>query len=75
VNPLESPGEVDLTADVDFGELRKAVEGKCLAYVPVDQRPVEIPNPHPTDSFHFKAISHGIGSGPSSGISAGKVPK
>jgi SAM-dependent MidA family methyltransferase len=38
VNPLEAPGEVDLTADVDFGELARAVEGKCLAYGPVEQR-------------------------------------
>jgi SAM-dependent MidA family methyltransferase len=38
VNPLETPGEVDLTADVDFGELARAVEGKCLAYGPVEQR-------------------------------------
>jgi NADH dehydrogenase [ubiquinone] 1 alpha subcomplex assembly factor 7 len=35
--PLENPGIADLTADVDFGYLRKCIGDKALAYGPVAQ--------------------------------------
>lgn len=38
VNPLERPGEHDLTADVDFGYLKKLVEDRLLVFGPVEQR-------------------------------------
>ena len=38
VSPLETPGETDLTADVDFGVMREALAGDCLVFGPVDQR-------------------------------------
>ncbi|KAF7634057.1 Protein arginine methyltransferase NDUFAF7 [Meloidogyne graminicola] len=38
VDPLDCPGRVDLTADVDFGELKRSIKGKCLTFGPVEQR-------------------------------------
>nr|CAD2204700.1 unnamed protein product [Meloidogyne enterolobii] len=38
VDPLDCPGRVDLTADVDFGEIKRVIEGKCLIFGPVEQR-------------------------------------
>uniref|UniRef100_A0A1I8B7S1 Protein arginine methyltransferase NDUFAF7 n=1 Tax=Meloidogyne hapla TaxID=6305 RepID=A0A1I8B7S1_MELHA len=38
VDPLDCPGRVDLTADVDFGEIKRIVEGKSLTFGPVEQR-------------------------------------
>ncbi|CAD5211976.1 unnamed protein product [Bursaphelenchus okinawaensis] len=38
VDVLSSPGLMDLTADVDFGYLRKILEGICLTYGPTTQR-------------------------------------
>ncbi len=38
VDPLEHPGEADLTADVDFGYLRRQSEGfETLTYGPIEQ--------------------------------------
>jgi hypothetical protein len=38
-DPLKSPGEADLTADVDFGYLRKqCLEENSICYGPVNQR-------------------------------------
>lgn len=38
VDPLESPGETDITADVDFGYLRHILQDECLVFGPVEQR-------------------------------------
>ncbi|KAI1720240.1 putative s-adenosyl-L-methionine-dependent methyltransferase domain-containing protein [Ditylenchus destructor] len=38
VDPLTSPGEVDITADVDFGYLRTALADKCLTFGPIEQK-------------------------------------
>ncbi|KAI1727853.1 putative s-adenosyl-L-methionine-dependent methyltransferase domain-containing protein [Ditylenchus destructor] len=38
VDPLTSPGEVDITADVDFGYLQTALADKCLTFGPIQQR-------------------------------------
>uniref|UniRef100_A0A1I7TNM3 Protein arginine methyltransferase NDUFAF7 n=1 Tax=Caenorhabditis tropicalis TaxID=1561998 RepID=A0A1I7TNM3_9PELO len=38
VDPLANPGEVDLTADVDFGYLSSLVEDRALVYGPKEQR-------------------------------------
>ncbi|KAF8358002.1 hypothetical protein PRIPAC_92997, partial [Pristionchus pacificus] len=39
VDPLSAPGEIDLTADVDFGHLRRVLEGAPVAlYGPHTQR-------------------------------------
>ncbi|VDN25851.1 unnamed protein product [Gongylonema pulchrum] len=38
VHPLESPGEHDLTADVNFGHLKNIVEDRTLVYGPIEQR-------------------------------------
>ncbi|GMS90034.1 hypothetical protein PENTCL1PPCAC_12209 [Pristionchus entomophagus] len=39
VDPLSAPGEIDLTADVDFGHLRRLLEGAPVAlYGPHSQR-------------------------------------
>lgn len=37
VNPLESPGTADLTADVDFTYLYDAVKDKAVTFGPVSQ--------------------------------------
>lgn len=36
--PLDQPGEADLTADVDFGYLKKHLQGKATIFGPVDQK-------------------------------------
>lgn len=36
--PLKDPGEADLTADVDFGYLKRHLKDKALVYGPVNQR-------------------------------------
>uniref|UniRef100_A0A8R1IWC7 Protein arginine methyltransferase NDUFAF7 n=1 Tax=Caenorhabditis japonica TaxID=281687 RepID=A0A8R1IWC7_CAEJA len=38
VNPLENPGNVDLTADVDFGYLKGLVADKAVVFGPTEQR-------------------------------------
>ncbi|MFH4977616.1 hypothetical protein AB6A40_004325 [Gnathostoma spinigerum] len=38
VNPLDKPGERDITADVNFGYLKGLVEDRCLVYGPTEQR-------------------------------------
>lgn len=37
-HPLKDPGEADLTADVDFGYLRRTLTDKALIFGPVDQK-------------------------------------
>lgn len=36
-HPLQDPGDADLTADVDFGYLRRIAEEKSIVYGPVNQ--------------------------------------
>lgn len=36
--PLEEPGQADLTADVDFGYLKRHLKGKATIFGPVEQR-------------------------------------
>ncbi|KAI6188353.1 Structural maintenance of chromosomes protein [Aphelenchoides besseyi] len=38
VDPLQNPGQVDITADVDFGYLRRILSGLCLTFGPIEQR-------------------------------------
>ncbi|VDK66761.1 unnamed protein product [Anisakis simplex] len=38
VNPLQNPGEHDLTADVNFGYLKSLIEDRALVFGPLDQR-------------------------------------
>jgi len=38
VDPLSNIGQIDLTADVDFGHIKTALENKCLVFGPVEQR-------------------------------------
>uniref|UniRef100_A0A0R3RZ23 Protein arginine methyltransferase NDUFAF7 n=1 Tax=Elaeophora elaphi TaxID=1147741 RepID=A0A0R3RZ23_9BILA len=38
VHPLESPGEHDITADVNFGYLKSLVDDRTLVFGPVEQR-------------------------------------
>uniref|UniRef100_A0A9J2P4X3 Protein arginine methyltransferase NDUFAF7 n=1 Tax=Ascaris lumbricoides TaxID=6252 RepID=A0A9J2P4X3_ASCLU len=38
VNPLENPGEHDITADVNFGYLKSLIEDRALIFGPTDQR-------------------------------------
>lgn len=42
VNPLENPGEHDITADVNFGYLKSLIEDRALIFGPIDQRLVII---------------------------------
>lgn len=37
-NPLKDPGTADLTADVDFGFIKRHIEDKALIFGPVDQK-------------------------------------
>ena len=38
VDPLLNPGDADITCDVDFSQLSRAVGGDVLSYGPVTQR-------------------------------------
>lgn len=38
VHPLESPGEHDITADVNFGYLKRLVKDRTLVFGPTEQR-------------------------------------
>ncbi|KAI6228152.1 Protein arginine methyltransferase NDUFAF7-like protein, mitochondrial [Aphelenchoides besseyi] len=38
VDPLQTPGQVDVTADVDFGYLRRILSSLCLTFGPIEQR-------------------------------------
>ncbi|KAI6242799.1 Protein arginine methyltransferase NDUFAF7 [Aphelenchoides fujianensis] len=38
VDPLRTPGLVDVTADVDFGYLRRILDRICLTFGPIEQR-------------------------------------
>lgn len=38
VDPLDSLGQIDLTADINFGYIKQILSDKCLIFGPVEQR-------------------------------------